>query len=393
MVGLVDPARAVSIPCRGCGAPLPIDLSSARSVCSFCGRPEKLGGDAIWRVRRYLAGIDEALRRASAAATQATRDRRWRGRLDSPRWVLLYLLATAPLLVLGPWWTLGPGADLVAARAASWFDVALSRGSATRAAFLVFALGVAGPVGLLARAIFKGRRRRVAVNLPADAVGPARCSHCGAELPMLLGQGTDRCPFCASELVTVEAARQGLAAAREAEQEHEQARLYERERVESALAAPRQFAGMYKSMAWSAVFVLLVAGSVIAYRALQGQPIFDSPPLAPAASSDHGDRSMRRSLVAPPAPRPDGGKEVIVAFVAAGAAMAWLVAFLSTMAMMKHRAAGITRLYLVTHGAAFFGTSKFRPSAAPHRRRFLMACAAFFGLALLLATVLVVTAR
>jgi hypothetical protein len=274
MVERVDPARAVSIPCRGCGAPLPIDLSSGRSVCIFCGRPAELGGEAIARVRGYLAGMDEALRRASTAATEADRDRRWRGRLDSPRWILGYLLATSPLVVLGPWWSLGRGTEMIASLAASWFDVALSRGSASRIAFLV-SIVATSPVALLAHALFKGRRRQVSVRLPAQTVGSARCSHCGAELPMLPGQGTERCPFCASALVTVEAARHGLAAAREAEQEHERARQHERARMESTLAGPRQFADgllvdMCKGMAWSLAFCLFVAGSVFAYRALQG---------------------------------------------------------------------------------------------------------------------------
>lgn len=61
-----------------------------------------------------------------------------------------------------------------------------------------------------------------------------------------------------------------------------------------------------------------------------------------------------------------------------GATIAWLVAAGSALAMVQHRAEGVSVVYLATHGLAFFDERHFKPEAAPHRRRFLGAFAAFF---------------
>jgi hypothetical protein len=68
---------------------------------------------------------------------------------------------------------------------------------------------------------------------------------------------------------------------------------------------------------------------------------------------------------------------VIIALAVAGFA-SWVVAASSAVAMVRHRAEGVSVFYLATHGIAFFGESHFKPTAAPHRRRFLRAFAAFF---------------
>lgn len=62
----------------------------------------------------------------------------------------------------------------------------------------------------------------------------------------------------------------------------------------------------------------------------------------------------------------------------AGAALAWVVAFVSCLAMIRNRAPGVTSFHLASHGIAFFDASKFTPAAAPHRHRLALAFAAFF---------------
>jgi hypothetical protein len=80
-------------------------------------------------------------------------------------------------------------------------------------------------------------------------------------------------------------------------------------------------------------------------------------------------------------------KHVIVGIVAAAAGVAWLVAFISGMAMIKHRAPGVSIFYLLSHGIAFFGRSHFTAGAAPHRSRFLLGFALFFTCIVVLAVI------
>jgi hypothetical protein len=73
---------------------------------------------------------------------------------------------------------------------------------------------------------------------------------------------------------------------------------------------------------------------------------------------------------------------IIVALLGAGAFVSWIVAVVSAIAMVKHRAPGISIAYLATHGGAFFRAESFTPSAAPHRRRFVRAFVTFFAILL-----------
>jgi hypothetical protein len=82
-----------------------------------------------------------------------------------------------------------------------------------------------------------------------------------------------------------------------------------------------------------------------------------------------------------------GMKQVIVAMVAAAAGLSWLLFFVSGIAMIRHRAPGVTVLYLMTHGTAFFGGSHFTQGAAPHRFRFLLGFGVFFLCILALAVI------
>jgi hypothetical protein len=80
-------------------------------------------------------------------------------------------------------------------------------------------------------------------------------------------------------------------------------------------------------------------------------------------------------------------KQVIVAIVGAAAGVSWLVVFISAIEMIKHRAPGVTVMYLLTHGIAFFGGNHFTEGAAPHRFRFLLGFGGFFLCILVLAVI------
>jgi hypothetical protein len=76
---------------------------------------------------------------------------------------------------------------------------------------------------------------------------------------------------------------------------------------------------------------------------------------------------------------------IVSLVLAVGGVVAWMVAFLAATAMTRLRAEGVTLLYLATHGHAFFDSTRFKPEAEPHRRRFLRACLAFVVLVALAA--------
>lgn len=79
--------------------------------------------------------------------------------------------------------------------------------------------------------------------------------------------------------------------------------------------------------------------------------------------------------------------ELVLAPLALGATISWVVALVSGLRMASRRAPGVTLGYLATHGIAFFDANNFLPEAAPHARRLRRAFAAFFGFVLLTAIV------
>jgi hypothetical protein len=72
--------------------------------------------------------------------------------------------------------------------------------------------------------------------------------------------------------------------------------------------------------------------------------------------------------------------DVFIAVLGASAFVAWVVALVSGLQMIRHVRPGVSTSYLLTHGIAFFTGDKFMPAAAPYRRRLRIAAAAFFAL-------------
>jgi len=71
-------------------------------------------------------------------------------------------------------------------------------------------------------------------------------------------------------------------------------------------------------------------------------------------------------------------KQAVVGILAAGAAVAWLLAAISGFAMLRHLAPHRTLGWMVFHGIAWFDPDNFTPAAAPWRRRFVAGFVAFF---------------
>jgi len=70
-----------------------------------------------------------------------------------------------------------------------------------------------------------------------------------------------------------------------------------------------------------------------------------------------------------------GNALVILLF--AVAAIAWVVAVISVVCMLRYRKQPL--LWLAANGIAFFTRANFAAAAEPHRRRFLWSIAAFAG--------------
>ena len=69
------------------------------------------------------------------------------------------------------------------------------------------------------------------------------------------------------------------------------------------------------------------------------------------------------------------------------AVVAWTIALWNGFGMLQRREPGRSLIGTLANGFSFYTGRGFTPAAAPYRRRFLLAVAAFFG-ALLLAMVI-----
>lgn len=70
------------------------------------------------------------------------------------------------------------------------------------------------------------------------------------------------------------------------------------------------------------------------------------------------------------------------------AAVVWIVALVSAIAMLRHRKRPLPSLLM--NGMAFFDRANFEPAAEPHRRRLVLSAAAFAGVLLVVMVISVV---
>lgn len=182
----------IAIPCATCAAALPVDLRSQRLRCRYCRGRNAIPKAWIAAAAAHLERVAALARAADEAAGEGDYQRR--RRRFRPGAVLAFF---APLLV--SWW------------------IILGLGVAVSAMFGVFALApgiehnqIAGSLVALGAMLlwaswvavlrlFLTRRRAVIAAMPAAAAS-ARCSQCGATVPILAGHAM-QCPFCASELL------------------------------------------------------------------------------------------------------------------------------------------------------------------------------------------------
>lgn len=182
----------IAIPCATCAAALPVDLRSRALHCPHCRTR-----NAIPKAQRVAVGVHlERLATMARIADQLASegDYQRRRRRFQPGAVLA---AIAPLLV--SWWIIAGLAVGVVPMIELFtlYPAVANHPIAAPAVSLGAMLVWAGWVALLRR--FLTRRRATIAALPATAAD-ARCSRCGATVPVLIGHAM-QCPFCAAALL------------------------------------------------------------------------------------------------------------------------------------------------------------------------------------------------
>src|SRR6266700_8060158 len=70
--------RAITVPCRTCGAALHLDLVLGRTICSYCHTERLFESDDLERARRHLHDIASLDAQAADAASETDLHRRRR---------------------------------------------------------------------------------------------------------------------------------------------------------------------------------------------------------------------------------------------------------------------------------------------------------------------------
>ena len=182
----------IAIPCSTCAAALPVELGSRALRCPHCRTR-----NAIPKPQRLAAAVH--LERLAAMARVADEfasegDYQRRRRRFQPGAILAGI---APLLT-SLWMIVGLGVGVGTMMAVFTLYPAVNRNQIAGMAMGLVAMVIwAGWVGVLR--LFLTRRRAAIAALPATAAD-ARCSHCGATVPVLIGHAM-HCPFCAAALL------------------------------------------------------------------------------------------------------------------------------------------------------------------------------------------------
>ena len=201
----------IAILCATCGAALPVDLRSRHVHCTSCQSKNVIPAAQVLAARVHLERLSRLARAADDAAGEGDYQRR---RLRfRPGAVLMFF---APLLV--SWWIIA-GLGVGVGSMFAVFALVPKLESNQVLGSLVALGGMliwAGWVAVLR--LFLTRRRQVMAVLPATAA-EARCSRCGATVPVLVGF-TMQCPFCTADLLPDRTAQGSAEAAAQREVTH-----------------------------------------------------------------------------------------------------------------------------------------------------------------------------
>ena len=191
-------AKAFTVPCATCGAPLHLDFDRGRVHCTYCQRETDLKSDVLRRAHHHLAELAKLETEAAQSASDADFERQRR------RLGLRWLQPLFPLLV-GLYIIVGLGVG-----GASQFAVV---------PFLTPHLGeqpagfIGGTLALVIWGAFvalplmlRAKRRKVSLSRPATLIGAVSCAGCGASVPVVYGREM-ACPFCGAHLIADETAQ------------------------------------------------------------------------------------------------------------------------------------------------------------------------------------------
>jgi len=168
--------RTATVPCAGCGAPLPIQLGGQAIVCAHCHHEQTIDPAIDARLRAHFhrveAVLEDAARRRGRARIGAFAEKRGQ---------------------------LGCFAFLLFAGGAYGVVEAGSRGVTYAAA----GVGIVGLLGLIAYLVAAPSGRPEWVD---PVAGQVRCEACGGSVTILASTDAVECPFCRHPLRLTEAA-------------------------------------------------------------------------------------------------------------------------------------------------------------------------------------------
>ena len=261
--------EALTLPCSGCGAPLPVDPTAGHAFCGMCH---------AWReVPPELRQRAWAVVRAHWEAQAQERMHHDRALAERQRASMQRLHGVVALVVIGLI-VVAVGANLLlgfatrgAATAESGDPIAIF-GVLVRTVVMV---GVVVVFALNAYAVFRlyqrhrARTGRTASKdwFQSDRTVPAVCGSCGAPLAFAPGEQSVTCGHCRT--VVVASARQGdrlieIALERSQLAALEAARS-ERARVKAELGSRRNTALMVALLSWGACCAVLTPALLVAY--------------------------------------------------------------------------------------------------------------------------------
>lgn len=184
MMDAMPGARTATVPCGGCGAPLPVLLGGQTITCPHCGHGQVIDPEIDARLRAHFHRVEAILEDEARQRGQAR--------------IADFATRRAPLGCVGVLLLMG-GA------------IGFMKSQGPVGTYVFGGLGVVGLVGLLAYLKLAPTGRAEWVD---PVAGQVRCEGCGGSVAIYATSDAVECPFCRRPLrITDEAFAQQLVAA------------------------------------------------------------------------------------------------------------------------------------------------------------------------------------
>jgi DNA-directed RNA polymerase subunit RPC12/RpoP len=256
----VNEAATIVLPCRWCGAPLPLDIQTGEVRCLHCHAATRIDGVHLQRAREHLGRLDALRRRGEEALSEEDHYRR----AKRPSFGLAAVLGLNVALVGGGFLFVLARERLTQAWGSVWANLLLVPLAVV--AFLLVSVGCYAAITW---------RRRIPLAASTAPLAMVRCAQCGASLPVVADRQL-QCPFCQVELLAGPATHQGIEVAAEASVQDFEDRSYQSRRAFAYSQERQRQIGMAVARGW----VGLCSGSLVGL--LGGGLAANLPILAPA---------------------------------------------------------------------------------------------------------------